>query len=315
MNSTTATFTFSSDSGNDYQCKLDDGDWLTCDGDQDEYTGLADGDHLFSVRAVLNDQPDPNPAKRSWTIDSTPPRTTITAGPSGAVQGASGTFFYASSEGGSRFDCNFDSQGWKPCNGGRATFTYTQAGHSLAVRAIDAAGNVDLNPATTTWQRFPDDGAPFEFDDQDQGFFRSVGSAADWHQAGSGANTYWYFAAYPHCDTTDTSRNWAQWQATGLTAGYYDVYAYIPNNTPSVSGTPGADLSSQVRYSVVQADSAVRDVTVSQAGHGGSWLLLTSFVRLEGTTSVTANDDDALDAACDNKIIATDALKLVYRTP
>ncbi len=183
------------------------------------------------------------------------------------------------------------------------------------MRAIDAAGNIDPNPATTTWRRFPDDGTPFEFDDQDQGFLRHVENEADWHHAGSGAKTYWYFAAYPHCDPADTSRNWAEWEPTGLTAGYYDVYAYIPNNTPSASGTPGADLSSQVRYSVLQADSTERDVTVSQAGNGGSWLLLTSFVRLDGTTFITANDDDAVDAARDNKIIATDAIKLVYRSP
>ena len=181
VNSGTATFTYSSDSGTGYQCKLDDGDWLTCPSDQDQYTGLADGKHTFSVQAVLNDQPDPSPASRSWTVDTTPPRTTITAGPSGAVQGASGTFSYASSEGGSRFDCDFDSQGWKPCNGGRATFSYTAAAHSLAVRAIDAAGNIDPNPATTTWRRFPDDGTPFEFDDQDQGFLGHVENEPDWH--------------------------------------------------------------------------------------------------------------------------------------
>jgi hypothetical protein len=314
-NSRTAKFTYSSDVGTDYQCKLDDGDWLVCPNGQEQYEALSDGDHIFEVRAVLNGQPDPSPARRSWTIDATPPHTAITSGPSGAVQGASGTFFYASSEGGTRFDCDFDFQGWKPCNGGHATFSYSQAGHSLAVRAIDAAGNVDPSPPTTTWRRYPDDGTPFEFDDQDQGFFRNVGNEADWHNAGSGGKTYWYFAAYPHCDGGDVSHNAASWEPSGLTPGFYDLYAWVPSNTPSASGPFGADLSSSVHYSVLQTDGSQVDAFVSQAGHGGSWLPITSFVRLDGSTFITAYDDDAIDAACDNKIVAADALKLVYRSP
>jgi hypothetical protein len=314
-NSRSAKFTYSSDVGTDYQCKLDDGDWLVCPNGQEQYEALSDDDHSFEVRAVLNGQPDPSPARRSWTIDATPPHTALTAGPSGAVQGASGTFFYASSEGGTRFDCDLDFQGWKPCNGGRATFSYSQAGHSLAVRAIDAAGNVDPTPPTTTWRRFPDDGTPFVFDDQDQGFFRNVGNEADWHTAGGGGKTYWYFAASPHCDPADTSDNAAEWEPSGLTPGYYDVYAWIPSNTPSASGPFGADLSSQVRYSVMRADGSEADAVVSQASNGGSWLLLTTFVRLDGTTFITAYDDDTADVPCDNKIVAADALKLVYRSP
>jgi len=313
-NSRSATFTYSSDVGSEYQCRLDD-EWLTCPSGQDQYDGLPDGDHTFEVRAVLNGQPDPSPAKRSWTVDATPPHTSITAGPSGAVQGASGTFFYASSEGGTRFDCDLDFQGWKPCNGGHATFSYSEAGHSLAVRAIDGAGNVDPTPPSTTWRRYPDDGTPFVFDDQDQGFFRQVGSEADWHNAGSGGKTYWYFAAYPHCDGADISHNAAEWEPSGLTPGFYDVYAWIPSNTPSAGGPFGADLSSSVHYSVLQADGSQVDTVVSQASHGGSWLLLTSVVRLDGSTFITAYDDDAIDAACDNKIVAADALKLVYRSP
>jgi hypothetical protein len=312
VNSRSADFTYSSDSGTGYQCKLDDDDWVTCEGDQNEYSNLSDGPHTFSVRAVLNDQPDPTPASRSWTVDATPPHTTITAGPSGAVQGASGTFYYASSEGGTRFDCDLDFQGWKPCNGGHATFSYTQTGHSLAVRAIDAAGNVDPNPATTTWRRFPDDGTPFIVDVQDQGFSRLVGNPADWQEIGSGATAYWVFATSPHCDGTDTSDNSAQWQPSGLPPGLYDVYAYVPSNTPD----GGADLASQVTYTVTLNDGSPLNATVSQAGHGGSWILLTSFVRLDGTTFITANDDDPVDAGgCPNKIVAADAVKVVYRSP
>jgi hypothetical protein len=153
------------------------------------------------------------------------------------------------------------------------------------------------------------------FDDQDQGFFRTVGSEADWHNAGSGGKTYWYFAAYPHCDGGDVSHNYANWQPTGLTPGFYDLYAWVPSNTPSASGPFGADLSSSVHYSVMQADGSQVDAVVSQASHGGSWLPIASFLRLDGSTYVTAYDDDAIDAACDNKIVAADALKLVYRSP
>ena len=53
--------------------------------------------------------PDPTPVTRSWTVDATPPQTTIDSGPSGLTNDASPSFTFSSSEGGSSFECRLDS--------------------------------------------------------------------------------------------------------------------------------------------------------------------------------------------------------------
>ena len=61
---------------------------------------LADGPHSFEVRAT--DQAgnvDPTPAARSFTVDTQPPDTTISSGPSGLTNDSTPTFEFSSSPG------------------------------------------------------------------------------------------------------------------------------------------------------------------------------------------------------------------------
>ena len=73
-NSTSATFTFSSnDETASFKCKLDSGSYSTCDNPKN-YTDLSEGDHTFYVKAIdsLNNE-DPTPATYSWSIDTANP--------------------------------------------------------------------------------------------------------------------------------------------------------------------------------------------------------------------------------------------------
>ncbi|MGI8659210.1 MAG: hypothetical protein ACR2K4_10670 [Candidatus Limnocylindria bacterium] len=71
--STDASFTFTGTAGTDsFECQLDLAGFSACTSPQD-YSGLALGDHTFEVRAVAAGVPDPTPASRTWTIDSSPP--------------------------------------------------------------------------------------------------------------------------------------------------------------------------------------------------------------------------------------------------
>jgi gliding motility-associated-like protein len=73
-NSATATFTFNSNEpGSTFQASLDGGPYVATTSPQ-TYTGLADGNHIFNVRAI--DQAgnvDPTPAPYMWDIDGTGP--------------------------------------------------------------------------------------------------------------------------------------------------------------------------------------------------------------------------------------------------
>jgi hypothetical protein len=81
-----ATFTFeSSEPSPQFRCQLDDAGFpKACESPQG-YAGLADGRHTFTVFDAK--QPaDPSPARRSWTVDTTPPEPfDVTAPPDGSA--------------------------------------------------------------------------------------------------------------------------------------------------------------------------------------------------------------------------------------
>jgi hypothetical protein len=75
-----ATFGFSA-SGNSsgFECHLDRGAWQGCTSPHG-LTGLPDGRHSFEVRAVNPaGRPDPTPARREWTVDTTGPEVMATS--------------------------------------------------------------------------------------------------------------------------------------------------------------------------------------------------------------------------------------------
>ncbi len=76
--------------------------------------------------------------------DQVAPDTTITAL---TIAGSAATASFAADEAGARFECALDAGVFAPCTS-PATFAPLAAGaHTLRVRAIDAAGNVDATPA------------------------------------------------------------------------------------------------------------------------------------------------------------------------
>jgi DNA-binding phage protein len=74
VSSSSASFTFSSnEAGSTFECSLDAGAFGSCSSPK-SYTGLSDGSHTFSVRAIdTAGNIDATPATRAWTVNTTPP--------------------------------------------------------------------------------------------------------------------------------------------------------------------------------------------------------------------------------------------------
>jgi large repetitive protein len=86
-----------------------------------------------------------------FTVDTTPPATTILTGPQGTTSATSAQFTFTSSQAGSTFQCKLDAAGWSTCSSPQTVNSLALGTHTFSVRAIDPAGNVDPSPASVTW--------------------------------------------------------------------------------------------------------------------------------------------------------------------
>lgn len=84
--------------------------------------------------------------------DTTPPDTTITAGPAdgSTTTSTDASFSFTSTEAGT-FQCALDGAAWSACSSPQAYSGLSQTSHTFQVRAIDQAGNVDATPASRSW--------------------------------------------------------------------------------------------------------------------------------------------------------------------
>ena len=134
-----AAFTFSADeAGSTFECRLDVGGWAACTSPKN-YTGLADGDREFQVRATdpLGNT-DPSPASYTWTISTVVAPTPI------LVSATS-----AGSVGGLDFGADdillWDGSAWSVWfDGSAANLTQSRAYHNITAFAVPDPNDDDV---------------------------------------------------------------------------------------------------------------------------------------------------------------------------
>jgi hypothetical protein len=148
---TTGDFTFTSTKPGTFECALDGGAFVLCT-TPFATAALGNGPHTFAVRARdLANNVDATPDTHTWVIDTAPPETTIVTGPAAVTADATGDFTFTSSEASGIFECSLDNGAFVLCTTPHVTATLATGSHTFAVRARDAAGNVDATPAIRTW--------------------------------------------------------------------------------------------------------------------------------------------------------------------
>jgi Bacterial Ig domain len=137
-----------------FECRIDSGlesDFSPCTSAK-TYSGLSDGQHTFQVRARAGSLIDPTPATYTWTLDGTPPDTSIDTGPSSPTGSQSASFTYHSDDTNADFECKLDSDDFEPCSSTGHSYTDLDDGvHTVQVRAVDHFGRPDPIPASFTW--------------------------------------------------------------------------------------------------------------------------------------------------------------------
>lgn len=147
----TPSYSWSSDDPvSSYRCALDDVE-STCVSPHTS-APLADGPHTFSVRSTDHLGHASDWASKSFTVDTTPPVTTIGGGPpeGSATQSRAATFQLTAPDAAS-FACRLDGT-VRACGAGPLTLAGLPDGtHTLSVQGTDAVGNQENPPKTRTW--------------------------------------------------------------------------------------------------------------------------------------------------------------------
>ncbi|MFP2910645.1 adventurous gliding motility protein AgmC, partial [Pyxidicoccus sp. 3LFB2] len=116
-------------------------------------TDLTAGAHNVSAVAEVQGVASPRSNTNTFTVvtDTTPPDTTIVSGPAAVTNATTATFDFNSNESPVSYQCSLDGTAFVACTDPRTFTGLSQGNHTLAVRAVDAAGNMDPTPATYAW--------------------------------------------------------------------------------------------------------------------------------------------------------------------
>ena len=156
-----AIFVFAADQpGSTFECSLDGAAFVSCVSPYAVWV-VESGTHEFEVRATNPELvvEDP-PALYQWVVelgpDSTPPNTTITSAPTNPSTSTVATFSFTGSDNRTlaadlTFECALDGTAYNSCVAPQQFSDLTHATHTMLIRAVDAAGNFDVTPASYTW--------------------------------------------------------------------------------------------------------------------------------------------------------------------
>jgi hypothetical protein len=142
-NSTSATISFTGESGGSYMCAVDGGSYSACTSPW-SVTGLGDGAHSFAVKQTDDSANTGGAATTAWTVDTVAPSAPTIAGlPRGLTISPNANATFTSSEQGVTFECRMGLTGTpQPCTSPWNITGLTAGAKTASVRAVDPAGNV-----------------------------------------------------------------------------------------------------------------------------------------------------------------------------
>ncbi len=143
----TGTFAFSAvDTGGgtvaSYDCKIDAGNYSPCTSPQ-TFSGLSNGSHTFSVRAIDTAGNTGNVISKNWTVDVSSTRATIDTSPDALTRLTTVQFSFSSGPdaGAVGYECAIDSFAYTACSSPKTYTSLSNGSHVFHTRPIDGDGN------------------------------------------------------------------------------------------------------------------------------------------------------------------------------
>ncbi len=147
-----------------FECNIDNSDFITCTSPL-LVDSLTDGTHTMKVLSEDNStNKDPSPALFTWTVDTTPPATSINSATDvnesavingGSTKSTALTFGFSGTDnsgvGIGQFECSIDNSNFVACNSPVEFNSLKDGAHILELRAKDNAGNTSPSPSSFTW--------------------------------------------------------------------------------------------------------------------------------------------------------------------
>ena len=138
----TASLTVIAEAGAALKCSIDGGSESACTSPI-ELKDLADGSHSVSVKAIDPAGNESSVASASWTVDTLAPSVTLTGAPNGTVKTRSASISIATEQA-ATVTCSIDGGSFGACSSPVELSDLADGEHSLAVKAVDGAGNFAL---------------------------------------------------------------------------------------------------------------------------------------------------------------------------
>ena len=276
---TYAQFTVSTVDAARAECRLDGASWTAC-GSPATYNSLGDGQHTFEARGVdaVGNVQDP-PAARTWVVDTRPPDTAITSGPT--VSGDTMTVSFAGEAGGS-FQCRVGSV-VRACSSPARFENLDNGTYTVAITAFDAAGNADPTPASAQFTiGEPEPNTRLDSGPPDRTRSRAATFTFSSSQAGVSFECRWDGGAWTACSSPDAR--------DGVADGTHTFAVRAVNGEGTADGTP-AEATWQV-------DGTAPETWVDSASavDGDSWRF--AFSSSEGSSTFRCQLDHEPWADC-----------------
>ncbi len=151
-NITSAQFTFTANEPSTFECRVDTATFTPCLSPV-TLSGLSAGNHTYQVRAIDWAGNQSTAASFTWTIDLTPPTTTVQAT---KLDRAKMSFALSASEANSTFRCALDGAALQPCVSPFVLNSISNGIHTFKTVATDPAGNADPIGGSVSFPIYPE---------------------------------------------------------------------------------------------------------------------------------------------------------------